>query len=68
MNKRLSSPSNTVVTLADLAYPEVPDGAFPLLPLGATEPHRRHAPLEGAETSETLAEMLVELVPEVARS
>jgi creatinine amidohydrolase len=35
--------------LADLAYPDVPDGAVALLPLGATEPHGPHAPL-GTDT------------------
>jgi creatinine amidohydrolase len=33
------------VNLGDLAYPDVPDGAVHLLPLGATEPHGPHAPL-----------------------
>jgi creatinine amidohydrolase len=35
--------------LADLAYPDVPDGAVALLPLGATEAHGPHAPL-GTDT------------------
>ena len=35
--------------LADLAYPDVPEGAVALLPLGATEPHGPHAPL-GTDT------------------
>jgi creatinine amidohydrolase len=35
--------------LADLAYPDVPDWAVALLPLGATEPHGPHAPL-GTDT------------------
>jgi creatinine amidohydrolase len=35
--------------LAELAYPDVPDGAVALLPLGATEPHGPHAPL-GTDT------------------
>jgi creatinine amidohydrolase len=33
------------VNLGDLAYPDVPEGAVHLLPLGATEPHGPHAPL-----------------------
>jgi creatinine amidohydrolase len=33
------------VNLGELAYPDVPDGAVHLLPLGATEPHGPHAPL-----------------------
>jgi creatinine amidohydrolase len=33
------------VNLGDLAYPDVPDDAVHLLPLGATEPHGPHAPL-----------------------
>jgi creatinine amidohydrolase len=33
------------VNLGDLAYPDVPDEAIYLLPLGATEPHGPHAPL-----------------------
>jgi creatinine amidohydrolase len=33
------------VNLAELAYPDVPEGAVHLLPLGATEPHGPHAPL-----------------------
>jgi creatinine amidohydrolase len=37
------------VKLADLAYPDVPDDAVALLPLGATEPHGPHAPL-GTDT------------------
>jgi creatinine amidohydrolase len=37
------------VRLADLAYPDVPDSAVALLPLGATEPHGPHAPL-GTDT------------------
>jgi creatinine amidohydrolase len=37
------------VRLADLAYPDVPDRAVALLPLGATEPHGPHAPL-GTDT------------------
>jgi creatinine amidohydrolase len=37
------------VRLADLAYPDVPEGAVALLPLGATEPHGPHAPL-GTDT------------------
>ena len=35
--------------LANLAYPDVPDGAVALLPLGATEAHGPHAPL-GTDT------------------
>ena len=31
--------------LGELAYPDVPEGAVYLLPLGATEPHGPHAPL-----------------------
>jgi creatinine amidohydrolase len=37
------------VRLADLAYPDFPEGAIALLPLGATEPHGPHAPL-GTDT------------------
>jgi creatinine amidohydrolase len=33
------------VNLGELAYPDVPEGAVHLLPLGATEPHGPHAPL-----------------------
>jgi len=33
------------LNLGDLAYPDVPEGALHLLPLGATEPHGPHAPL-----------------------
>jgi creatinine amidohydrolase len=33
------------VNLGELAYPDVPDEAVHLLPLGATEPHGPHAPL-----------------------
>ena len=33
------------MNLEKLAYPDVPDGAVHLLPLGATEPHGPHAPL-----------------------
>jgi creatinine amidohydrolase len=33
------------LNLGDLAYPDVPEGAVHLLPLGATEPHGPHAPL-----------------------
>jgi creatinine amidohydrolase len=33
------------LNLEKLAYPDVPDGAVHLLPLGATEPHGPHAPL-----------------------
>jgi len=33
------------VKLAELAYPDVPERAMHLLPLGATEPHGPHAPL-----------------------
>ena len=33
------------MNLGDLAYPDVPEGAVHLLPLGATEPHGPHAPL-----------------------
>jgi creatinine amidohydrolase len=33
------------LNLERLAYPDVPDGAIHLLPLGATEPHGPHAPL-----------------------
>ena len=33
------------MNLGELAYPDVPDGAVHLLPLGATEPHGPHAPL-----------------------
>jgi creatinine amidohydrolase len=33
------------MNLGDLAYPDVPDDAVHLLPLGATEPHGPHAPL-----------------------
>jgi len=33
------------VNLGELAYPDVPQGAMHLLPLGATEPHGPHAPL-----------------------
>jgi creatinine amidohydrolase len=33
------------VNLGDLAYPDVPEEAVHLLPLGATEPHGPHAPL-----------------------
>lgn len=33
------------MNLAELAYPDVPEGAVHLLPLGATEPHGPHAPL-----------------------
>jgi creatinine amidohydrolase len=33
------------VNLGDLAYPDVPEKAVHLLPLGATEPHGPHAPL-----------------------
>jgi creatinine amidohydrolase len=33
------------VNLGELAYPDVPDGAVHLLPIGATEPHGPHAPL-----------------------
>jgi creatinine amidohydrolase len=35
--------------LADVAYPDVPESAVALLPLGATEPHGPHAPL-GTDT------------------
>ena len=33
------------MNLGELAYPDVPEGAVHLLPLGATEPHGPHAPL-----------------------
>jgi creatinine amidohydrolase len=33
------------LNLGDLAYPDVPEGAVHLLPMGATEPHGPHAPL-----------------------
>ena len=33
------------MNLGELAYPDVPQGAMHLLPLGATEPHGPHAPL-----------------------
>jgi creatinine amidohydrolase len=33
------------LNLGELAYPDVPEGAVYLLPLGATEPHGPHAPL-----------------------
>jgi creatinine amidohydrolase len=33
------------LNLGDLAYPDVPEGAVHLLPIGATEPHGPHAPL-----------------------
>jgi creatinine amidohydrolase len=33
------------LNLGELAYPDVPEGAVHLLPLGATEPHGPHAPL-----------------------
>jgi creatinine amidohydrolase len=33
------------LNLGELAYPDVPEGALHLLPLGATEPHGPHAPL-----------------------
>jgi creatinine amidohydrolase len=33
------------VNLGELAYPDVPEDAVHLLPLGATEPHGPHAPL-----------------------
>ena len=33
------------MNLGELAYPDVPEGAVYLLPLGATEPHGPHAPL-----------------------
>ena len=33
------------MNLGDLAYPDGPEGAVHLLPLGATEPHGPHAPL-----------------------
>jgi creatinine amidohydrolase len=33
------------VKLGDLAYPDVPEDAIHVLPLGATEPHGPHAPL-----------------------
>jgi creatinine amidohydrolase len=33
------------VNLGDLAYPDVPEDAVHLLPIGATEPHGPHAPL-----------------------
>lgn len=33
------------MNLGNLAYPDVPEGAVHLLPLGATEPHGPHAPL-----------------------
>jgi creatinine amidohydrolase len=33
------------LNLGELAYPDVPEGAVQLLPLGATEPHGPHAPL-----------------------
>jgi creatinine amidohydrolase len=33
------------VNLGELSYPDVPEGAVHLLPLGATEPHGPHAPL-----------------------
>jgi len=33
------------VNLGELAYPDVPQGAMHVLPIGATEPHGPHAPL-----------------------
>ena len=33
------------MNLGELAYPDVPEGAVHLLPLGATEPHGPHGPL-----------------------
>jgi creatinine amidohydrolase len=33
------------LNLGELAYPDVPEGAVHLLPLGATEPHGPHGPL-----------------------
>jgi creatinine amidohydrolase len=33
------------LNLGELAYPDVPEGAVYLLPIGATEPHGPHAPL-----------------------
>ena len=33
------------MNLGELAYPDVPEGAVYLLPIGATEPHGPHAPL-----------------------
>ena len=33
------------MNLGELAYPDVPEGAVHLLPIGATEPHGPHAPL-----------------------
>jgi creatinine amidohydrolase len=33
------------LNLGELAYPDVPEGAVHLLPIGATEPHGPHAPL-----------------------
>jgi creatinine amidohydrolase len=33
------------LNLGELAYPDVPEGAVHLLPLGATEPHGPHAPI-----------------------
>jgi creatinine amidohydrolase len=33
------------LNLGELAYPDLPEGAVHLLPLGATEPHGPHAPL-----------------------
>ena len=56
------------MNLGELAYPDVPEGAVHLLPLGATEPHGPHGPLStdtliSVGICERAAERLVGEIP-----